>query len=199
MVAGQRVAHEIFWAITDDGDRYRHLTPAQALSHLLAVGKPGKIMCENHIDPSLPGKTLVFAATDLHADMLVRLEAARAALGVVLTFAEGFSTERLFATLPGYPSITADKRAIERRDFADAAAELALRDAVIKSVFAMRRDVGGDVLFIRTLDFDRDTVLCLHLADQRERFIVQAAGIQSEDFDWQAEPRDSVGDHHVFG
>ncbi len=54
VVAGQRVAHEIFWAITDDGDRYRHLTPAQALSHLLAVGKPGKIMCENHIDPSLP-------------------------------------------------------------------------------------------------------------------------------------------------
>ena len=26
-----------------------------------------------HIDPNLPGKTLVFAATDLHADMLVRL------------------------------------------------------------------------------------------------------------------------------
>ena len=26
-----------------------------------------------HIDPGLPGKTLVFAATDLHADMLVRL------------------------------------------------------------------------------------------------------------------------------
>ena len=26
-----------------------------------------------HIDPSLPGKTLVFCATDLHADTVVRL------------------------------------------------------------------------------------------------------------------------------
>ena len=55
VVARQRVdPYEVFWAITDDGDRYSCLTPAQAWSKLLAVGKPGKILCENHIDPSLP-------------------------------------------------------------------------------------------------------------------------------------------------
>ena len=35
-----------------------------------------RVVCEElarHIDPSLPGKTLVFCATDLHADMVVRL------------------------------------------------------------------------------------------------------------------------------
>lgn len=35
-----------------------------------------RVVCEvlaEHIDPSLPGKTLIFCATDLHADMFVRL------------------------------------------------------------------------------------------------------------------------------
>ena len=35
-----------------------------------------KTVCESlaeHIDPSLPGKTLIFCVNDLHADMVVRL------------------------------------------------------------------------------------------------------------------------------
>lgn len=45
-----------------------------------------KVVCEElvkHIDPSLPGKTLVFAATDAHADIVVdQLKTAYAAAGI---------------------------------------------------------------------------------------------------------------------
>ena len=45
-----------------------------------------KVVCEelvNHIDPSLPGKTLIFAATDAHADIVVdQLKKAYVAAGI---------------------------------------------------------------------------------------------------------------------
>lgn len=42
---------EVYWAVPDDGDKVRCLTPALALSALLKLG-PGKVVCESHIDPA---------------------------------------------------------------------------------------------------------------------------------------------------
>jgi hypothetical protein len=44
----------MFYAVTDDGDRFECITKARALSLLLDLGKPGKIICENNIDSELP-------------------------------------------------------------------------------------------------------------------------------------------------
>jgi hypothetical protein len=60
MAARQRVtAHEAYWAETDDGERVRCLTAAAAWSTLINLGKPGKIVCENKIDRSLPDTWVV--------------------------------------------------------------------------------------------------------------------------------------------
>lgn len=46
--------YEVYWAETDDGGRHRCATASAAWSALINLGKPGKIVCENHIDSSLP-------------------------------------------------------------------------------------------------------------------------------------------------
>ena len=44
---------ERYWVITDSGKRYSFATPAYALSKLMKLNVPGKIVCENDIDASL--------------------------------------------------------------------------------------------------------------------------------------------------
>lgn len=45
---------ERFYAVADDGERHACITKARALSLLIQLGKPGKIVCENNIDSELP-------------------------------------------------------------------------------------------------------------------------------------------------
>lgn len=55
---------ETFWAVPDEGDRVAWLTPAQALSDLLQNNKSGKVVCENHIDASLPTTWVVITVRE---------------------------------------------------------------------------------------------------------------------------------------
>ena len=47
----------------------------EGFNHKVVTESFNQVVCEElgHIDPSLPGKTLIFAATDINADMVVRL------------------------------------------------------------------------------------------------------------------------------
>lgn len=86
-----RLAQEgIHWAVGEEMAVYNPRTDQMRLLHtedevhieiesfntMVLTEEFNRVVCEElarHIDPSLPGKTLVFCATDLHADMVVRL------------------------------------------------------------------------------------------------------------------------------
>ena len=82
--------HGITWAKGDEikklvlrtGEVERHTTPdevkveVEKFNKVVVTENFNRVVCAElakRIDPELPGKTLVFAATDRHADMLVRL------------------------------------------------------------------------------------------------------------------------------
>ena len=50
---GEVAEQERYWVITDGGERYSFITPALALSKLMKLDVPGKIVCDNNIDISL--------------------------------------------------------------------------------------------------------------------------------------------------
>src|SRR5262249_38186408 len=94
------------------------------------------------------------------------------ALGVKLTLAQIGAAQRLVAALAGDPSSAPFERALKRRDFADSAAEFALRDAFVEAVLAVRRDVGRDFGFVRAIDFELEAVTHFHFVDQRNSLLV---------------------------
>ncbi|MCB9793200.1 MAG: type I restriction-modification system endonuclease [Alphaproteobacteria bacterium] len=73
---------EVERLVVETGEVERHLLPDEVAVEIdkfnkLVITEPfNRVVCEalaEHIDPVLPGKTLIFAASDRHADMVVRL------------------------------------------------------------------------------------------------------------------------------
>lgn len=64
LVEGFGVTGEKFYVVTDK-EMHSCVTKAEALSLLIKLGRPGKIVCENNIDPDLPRSWTVLV---IHAD-----------------------------------------------------------------------------------------------------------------------------------
>ena len=105
----------------------------------------------------------------------------------------------LGAPLSGQPGVAAFEGAAERLDLADAAAQMALGDAVVEAVQAMLAHEARDRGFERPEYLDRPAVAGSRGLEQLQRFVVQAAGVDDEDFDGRAGAGDGVDQHHVFG
>ena len=73
--------------------------------------------------------------------------------------------------------------ALERLDLADAAAALALLEAEVEAVDAVVAHVLFDQLCIRVEDLDAALVAALDAIEQRQRLLVQPAGVEREHLD----------------
>ena len=52
---------EMFYAVTDDGERHPCITKSRALTVLLQLRKPGRVICENNLSEDLPAEWVVIS------------------------------------------------------------------------------------------------------------------------------------------
>ncbi len=90
-------------------------------------------------------------------------------------------------------------RALERLDLADAAAGLTLLETQIETIDAVVAHVLFDQLRIRVEDLDAALIAALDAIEQRERLVVQAAGVEREHLDLGDVAADDVRQHHRLG
>src|SRR5471030_1006626 len=141
---------------------------------------------------------------DVVPDVLLRPVGERIKLGhavgrIVFLHMQFGARGRLGAALAGDPGLVAGQRAAERFDLADAAAFAAHLDAVVEGVQAVLGDVGVNRLGLRPVQRDLVAVGLLDAVQHRQRFRMQAAGLQREDADIELGFQDQVRQHHVFG
>jgi len=101
--------------------------------------------------------------------------------------------------LVGEPGVAAFEGAAERLDLADAAAEMALGDAVVEAVQAVLAHEALDLRLERPEHRDRPAIAGPGDVEQLQGLRVQAAGVDDEDVDRRAGARDRVEQHHVLG
>ena len=118
---------------------------------------------------------------------------------VALIPCDGFA-ERTFGRLltphACDPRLAARNRALERLDLANVAAGLPFFDAEIEPVDPVVAHILLDVTGVRIEHLDATLIPTLEAIEQRERFIVEPAGIEREHLDVRRVRRDDIGEHH---
>ena len=106
---------------------------------------------------------------------------------------------RLLAAHARDPGTMTGDRALERLDLADVAATLPLLDTQVEAIDAVVAHVLLDQLRIRIEDLDPTLVAALDAIEQRERFVVQPAGVEREHPDLGDVAADDVRQDHRLG
>ena len=79
------------------------------------------------------------------------------------------------------------------------AARLTLFEPQIEAIDAVVAHVLFDACSVRIEDLNAALITTLQPIQQRERLVVQATGVEREDFDLGGMRRDDVGQHHGLG
>jgi len=93
----------------------------------------------------------------------------------------------------------AGDRSLERLDLADVAAAQPLLDAEVETIDTVVAHVLLDQLRVRVEDLDAALIAALDAIEQRQRLIVQPAGVEREHLDLGRVTADDVRQHHRLG